>query len=263
MTQTTISRDRAIVLNRIMICAAVSLAFASYLWQPLRWVEYIIDIVLRAYLHFIAGSLAHEAVHGHLGNSRSSNAWWGRVALLPTISPFVTFRKAHMHHHSATNIPGKDPDEFLNTPRKWEIPFRALLLPSYWLIWLWKNGRLTGRDRMEYALTCAAQVLVFNLVAQFAGTERVLWGLIPSGILHAVVLWYCFAVKTHEGYSTGAPESRSHDYYGRPLYWLTFGLSMHRLHHMQPRLAWLQMANHVVSGTPRQRLRFERSIERA
>src|SRR5688572_5307080 len=159
MTQTTtISRDRAIVLNRIMISTAVAMAFGSYFWHPVRWMEYVLDVLVRAYLHFIAGSLAHEAVHGHLGNSRSSNAWWGRVELLPTTSPFLTFRKPHRSHHSATNIPGEDPYEFLNTPRKWQIPFRALLLPSHWLIWLWKNGRLTRSDRVEYALTCAGQV---------------------------------------------------------------------------------------------------------
>lgn len=208
MTQTTtISRGRAIVVNRIMVFAAVSLAFGSYFWQPVRWMEYLIDVMVRAYLHFIAGSLAHEGVHGHLGNSRSSNGWWGRVALLPTSSAFVTFRKAHMYHHSATNIPGKDPDELLDTPRKWEIAFRALLLPSYWLMWLWKNDRLTRGDRVEYVLTCAVQVVIYGVVAQFVGIERVLgvlFGLIPSAILHAVVLWYFFAIK----HMRAAPRAR-------------------------------------------------------
>src|SRR5438552_18655391 len=98
----TISRARAIVLNRITTCAVVSMAFGSYFWQPMQWIEYAIDVVLRAYLHFIAGSMAHETVHGHLGKSKSSNAWWGRLALLPITAPFVTFRKAHIEHHANT-----------------------------------------------------------------------------------------------------------------------------------------------------------------
>jgi fatty acid desaturase len=153
----------------------------------------------------------------------------------------VTFRKTHLQHHSATNIPEVDPDEFLNTPHTWQIPFRAFSLPYHWVVWMWKTGRFPFRDRVEYALNYVVVAAVFGTIAYFTSLERVLVGLLASATLHSFLLWYWFAIKTHEGYSTGAPETRSHNYDGRLLYWLSFGLSMHRLHHMKPRLAWLQM----------------------
>ncbi|MBI4471808.1 MAG: fatty acid desaturase, partial [Acidobacteria bacterium] len=149
----TISLNRAVAVNRITTAGAVSLALGSYFWQPTLIIHYVLDIALRAYMHFVAGSMAHESVHGHLGNSRWANLWWGRIAMLPTTVPFVIFRKTHLRHHAATNIPEKDPDEFLNTPRAWEIPLRAWLLPYHWVTWLMRNGQFTAYDRIEYALT--------------------------------------------------------------------------------------------------------------
>jgi fatty acid desaturase len=248
------------VVNRITICSVVCAALGSYFWQPTLLVHYVIDVVVRAYLHFAAGSMGHESVHGHLGNSRSANTWWGRIALLPTTVPFVIFRKTHLHHHAATNIPEKDPDEFLNTPRSWQIPLRAWALPYHWVTWLWRHGRLTRRDRLEYAATYLAEAAIYGTIAYIAGVERLLLGLIPATALHSLVLWYGFAIKTHEGYSTGPAEKRSHNYYGRLVYWLSFGLSMHRLHHLRPQLAWLQMSAEVRRGTWLQRLRLQRDI---
>src|SRR6185436_15435256 len=147
-----ISRVKAILINRAITCASVGAAFASYFWMPPGMIAYVMDIIFRAYLHFVAGVMAHESVHGHLGNTRSSNLWWGRLAILPTTIPYVTFRKTHLHHHSATNIPELDPDAFLNTPHAWQIPFRAFALPYHWVLWLWKSGRFTRPERIEYGL---------------------------------------------------------------------------------------------------------------
>ena len=246
---TLVPRARAIMFNRMITCATVSMALASYFWQPTRLILYAIDIVFRAYLHFVAGVMAHESVHGHLGNTRSSNDWWGRIGLLPTTVPYVTFRKTHLHHHSATNIPEMDPDEFLNTRHSWQIPFRAFALPYHWVVWMIKNGKFSRRERIEYLLHYGVIAIVYGVIAYFTSVERVLIGLLASATLHSLLLWYYFAIKTHEGYSTGEPETRSHNYKGQLVYWFSFGLSMHQLHHMQPRLAWLQMAKFVPSVT--------------
>ena len=246
---TLVPRARAIMFNRMITCATVSMALASYFWQPTRLILYAIDIVFRAYLHYVAGVMAHESVHGHLGNTRSSNDWWGRIGLLPTTVPYVTFRKTHLHHHSATNIPEMDPDEFLNTRHSWQIPFRAFALPYHWVVWMSKNGKFSRRERIEYLLHYGVIAIVYGVIAYFTSVERVLIGLLASATLHSLLLWYYFAIKTHEGYSTGEPETRSHNYKGQLVYWFSFGLSMHQLHHMQPRLAWLQMAKFVPSVT--------------
>ena len=204
-------RKHAIFMNRIVTSTAVSLALGSYFLHPTSALYYLLDILARAYLHFVAGSMAHESVHGHQGNSRFANALWGGIALLPTTVPFVLFRKTHLHHHAATNIPEKDPDAFLNAPRRWQIPFRAWLLPYHWVIWLVRNGRFTRRDRIEYVATYAVEFAIFGAIAYFVGIERLLLGLIPSATLHSFLLWYAFGIKTHEGYSIGPPETRSHN----------------------------------------------------
>ena len=261
MTERTVSQNRAIAINRTILLVAVASALAGYFWQPTHWIGFVLDVLVRTYAGFIAGAIAHEASHGHLGRSRSQNLWWGRIAMIPTTVPFVTFRKTHLQHHAATNIPDRDPDEFLNVNRSWEIPLRALALPHHWILWLLRNGRMTRRDLIEYVATYAGYVAIYGSIASLVGIERVVTGLAPALFLHAALLWYGFAIMTHEGYSTGVSERRSHNYYGRFVYWFSLGLSMHRLHHMKPRLAWIQMAGMVPSGTWLQQLRLQRDVQ--
>jgi fatty acid desaturase len=94
--------------------------------------------------------------------------------------------------------------------------------------------------RREYLLNYLAGAVVYGVIAYFTRVQRVGLGFLASATLHALFLWYYFAIKTHAGYSTAAMETRSHNYDGALLYWLSFGLSLHRVHHMTPRLAWLQ-----------------------
>ena len=74
----------------------------------------------------------------------------------------------------------------------------------------------------------------------------------PPLILVSLLLWYPFAVQTHEGFSTGAAEARSHNYYGRFMYWFSLGLAMHREHHLQPKLSWIELRP-FVQAAPRGR----------
>ena len=67
----------------------------------------------------------------------------------------------------------------------------------------------------------------------------------PPLILVSLLLWYPFAVQTHEGFSTGSAISRSHNYYGHFMYWFSLGLSMHRVHRLQPKLSWLELRPYV------------------
>ncbi len=256
----TVTRGRAVGVNRMTTAVAVTGSLGSYFWQPGGVIFYVLDIVVRAYLHFVAGSMAHEAAHGHLGNSKTANRWWGRLAMFPTAVPFVTFRKTHLRHHAATNVAGDDPDAFMNVRRPWQIPLRAWALPNYWLVWLVRNGRWNRTDTVEYVVSRLGHVAVYAAIAAHVGIGRVALGLFPALVLHSFLLWYGFAVKTHEGYSTGAAETRSHNYRGRFLYWFSFGLSMHRLHHLRPGLAWLQMAGRVPSATWRQSLSLARDM---
>jgi fatty acid desaturase len=256
------SRDASIWASRAVIVLVVAAALASYFWQPVSALAWVADVVGRAYLHFIAGAMAHEGTHGALGRSKRANMWWGRLALLPTTVPFVSFRKTHIAHHKHTNEPELDPDVFLNTPNVWELPFRAVLMPHHWVRWLVRHGRFTRRDLADYVGTYAAYFSVYALIAAQVGVGRFVAGILGAAVLHSFILWFPFAILTHQGYSTGAAEERSHDYRGGVAYLLTFGLALHRVHHLKPNLGWLEMATYIQPVKWREALSFRRDIRR-
>jgi len=225
----------------------VILTTLQYFWKP-EGVWWIVDILLRTYLLFLCGVMGHEASHSVLGNSKITNIWWGRLSFLPIAVPNVQFRITHRYHHSFTNEEGKDPDLLLKMDHWSQFPLRALMMPHHWIIWLNKRGLLGKSIFIEWALTYVFFGLFFGTIISFVGWERVLFGLIPAQILDSFLLWYPFAVKTHEGHHLGPQEVRSHDYYGKTLYWLTLGLSMHRAHHMHPQFGWYQLRPFIQKG---------------
>jgi fatty acid desaturase len=101
---------------------------------------------------------------------------------------------------------------------------------------------------MNYLLIAAVHLPIVLV----ASPSRVLLSLGPSLVLVSVLLWHPFAVQTHEGFSIGEPETRSHNYYGRFMYWFSLGLGMHRVHHFQPRLSWIELRD-FVEETPTSR----------
>ena len=248
-------RRRALLLTRTLILLFTPLALASLVFVPANPVLWILDILGRTYLMFLGTVMAHEASHGHLGRGAAANLWWGRLALLPVMVPYANFRKTHPLHHAYTNDPERDPDHFVRPGRFWEIPLRAMTLPHQWFVWLKRHDRIGRRHVreliVEYALVAAVHVPLAVLV----GPARYLGGVVPALVLVSLLLWYPFAIKTHEGWSLARPEARSHDYYGRFMYWFSAGLSLHRAHHMHPELTWLELRAHVES-TPADRARW-------
>ena len=243
-------RPQIYYLSRTIVCLAVFFAIGT-LFIPLSTPLLMpLDIGLRTYLIFIGTVMAHESVHGHLGHTKRTNFWWGRIALLPSMVPFTNFRKTHQLHHAHTNLPDLDPDHFLKSRNFLELFLRALAMPHHWFFWLRQHRRLKRTDLIELALNYLGITLVYVAVLAFVGPARLFWGLVPPLILVSILLWYPFAVQTHEGFSTGSAVTRSHDYYGRSMYWFSFGLSMHRVHHLQPKLSWIELRPFVRPAPP-------------
>ena len=239
------SRRRTHLLSRVVICAVNAAAIGTLFWRPDNFLTYSFDVVLRGYLIFLGTVMAHEAVHGHLGRSRQANLWWGRLGLLASMVPFTNFRRTHRLHHAHTNIPERDPDYFLRSRTGLETVWRALAIPHHWFFWLRSHGMLKRAELTELALNYVGIVTVYAVVLAFVGPARLAAGMVPSLVLTSLLLWYPFAIKTHEGYSTGSPGSRSHNYYGLLMYWFSLGLSMHRAHHLRPWLNWLELKDYV------------------
>jgi fatty acid desaturase len=248
-------RPQIYYLSRTIICLTTLLSIGT-LFIPLASPALMpVDIGLRTYLIFIGTVMAHESVHGHLGRTRTANFWWGRIALLPSMVPFTNFRKTHQLHHAHTNIPDLDPDHFMKSRNFFQLCLRALAMPHHWFFWLRKRRRLKHSDLVELLLNYAGIALLYSVVLALIGPTRLLWGMVPPLALVSVLLWYPFAVQTHEGFSTGSAVSRSHNYYGLFMYWFSLGLSMHREHHLQPKLSWIELRP-FVAPVPRGRSRW-------
>lgn len=242
-------------LSRAITCVVVAASIGSLFIRPSGFWWYSVDVLLRTYLIFVGTVMAHEGAHGHLGRTRAANYWWGRLALLPSMVPFTNFRKTHNLHHAHTNIPGKDPDHFMKSRNGVELVLRSLVMPHQWFFWLWRRGRIKRSDLAELALNYAGIFLVYGVVLFFVGPSRLFWAMAPALVLVSVLLWYPFAVQTHEGFSTGPAESRSHNYYGLFMYLFSFGLSMHREHHLKPKLSWIELKDYVEAAPARARKR--------
>ncbi|WPU66944.1 fatty acid desaturase family protein [Peredibacter starrii] len=242
-----LERLQNIVINRGIIIALVVVSLAQYFWTP-TGALWILDVLFRAYLLFLCGVMGHEASHGVLGDTKLQNIWWGRISFIPIAVPNAQFRITHRYHHSFTNEDGKDPDLLLKMDHWWQFPGRALAMPHHWIMWLKNNSLLSQSVILEILLSYVVYFAIFGTISYFVGWERVLLGLVPAQILNSFLLWYPFAVKTHEGHEVGPQEVRSHDYHGALMYWFTLGLSMHRAHHMRPHLGWLQLRPYIKKG---------------
>jgi len=257
------TRRRIFYLSRVVISAAL-LASLGSLFIPVSglWMR-AVDIIVRTYFIFVGTVMAHESVHGHLAITRSGNFWWGRIALLPSMVPFTNFRRTHQLHHAFTNISDKDPDHFMKSRNLLELLLRAIVMPHHWFFWLRKRQRLKQADVRELILNYAAIFILHGFILSVIGPTRFFWGIVPPLALVSILLWYPFAVQTHEGFSTGSAESRSHNYYGHFMFWFSLGLSMHREHHLKPKLAWIQLLPLVERPTgslslwPRRDIKFD------
>jgi len=238
-------RSQVYYLSRTIISVSGLLSIGTLFIPTSSVFAMIADILLRTYLVFVGTVMAHEGVHGHLGRSRAANFWWGRIALLPSMVPFTNFRRTHQLHHSFTNLPDDDPDHFMKSSNFVELFLRALAMPHQWFFWLRKRGHLKRSDIVELVLNYAGIVVLFAAVLWFVGPSRLFWGMTPTLMLVSLLLWYPFAVQTHEGFSTGSAEARSHNYYGRLMYWFSLGLSMHREHHLRPKFSWIELRRFV------------------
>jgi fatty acid desaturase len=238
-------KQQAYVVNRVVTVMIVTVALGTYFWVPEGSVQWTADILFRTWVMFLGTVMAHEATHDLLGKTQRANYFWGRLSLLPVTVPFVNFRKTHRMHHAFTNDPERDPDYFVKFNSPWEMPFRALAVPHHWVMWLSARGRFNRKDKIEWVLNYVYVTLVHVWIASFVGVPRVALGLFVPLVLVSMLLWYPFAYKTHEGHSLGESEFRSHNYYGHVTYWFTLGLSMHRIHHEHPNLAWFEMHQFV------------------
>lgn len=176
-----------------LYCAAIVAVLFSPSW-PLQIAFAILSGAFIATV-FVVG---HDACHGGLSPYDSLNKVLGRIAFLPSWTPFTSWEFAHNRvHHSYTNLRGKDyawaplsKEEYdrLSRSRRWlERHYRSVSgFGSYYLVEYWLKHLMfpSRRERQEmkrpvtFALDLAL-VLVF-ITAQIWGLYAWSEALVPS-----------------------------------------------------------------------------------
>jgi omega-6 fatty acid desaturase (delta-12 desaturase) len=177
-------------------------AIASLLITESGWVKVFASLVAALWIArlFVIG---HDACHGSYTPNKRLNQWIGRIAFLPSLTPFSLWDIGHnLAHHGFTNLKGRDyvwtpysPSEFVRLPwlrRQLERVYRSGFGQGiYYMIEMWwKKLFFPGRKHIK---TRRTSYLVDSLmVAAFAALwigGLVAWG-IHSG--RSIASLFCF-----------------------------------------------------------------------
>jgi len=203
----------------VLVFAVVGGLFGLTLWGALVapwWPLQIACALLNGLLSSTIFVVGHDACHGSLTPYTWLNRILGRIAFLPSLTPYVTWEFAHNRvHHSYTNLRPKDyawapfsKDEYDRLPwlrrvleRHYRTPFG---LGSYYLIeYWWKHLLFPSRAEHQemkrpftYAfdlllVVCFAigQALLILHIADTATPAQDFWGPFTSPAALFVVAW--------------------------------------------------------------------------
>jgi fatty acid desaturase len=102
----------------------LGVSIASLLFVETWWVKVFASLVAALWIArlFVIG---HDACHGSYTPNKTLNKWIGRIAFLPSLTPYSLWEIGHnLAHHGFTNLKGRDyvwtpysPSEFARLPR--------------------------------------------------------------------------------------------------------------------------------------------------
>ena len=202
--------------------ALLAAAFAGALLLPAWWARLLCGLAMG----FVTGRLfivGHDACHQSLTPHRRLNHWLGRIAFLPSLTPYSLWEVGHnVVHHGYTNLKGFDFVWAPHTAQEFEAlsPRRRLMDRIYrsgWApglyylleIW-WKRMFFPSRQQMptrrrvfllDNLLVCAFALLWVGAIvatAHFGG--RPLLPMLLTGLLAPFLFWTAmigFVVYVH------------------------------------------------------------------
>jgi omega-6 fatty acid desaturase (delta-12 desaturase) len=179
---------------------------ATLLIVDVWWIRVLTSLVAGLWIArlFVIG---HDACHGSYTPNKTLNQWIGRIAFLPSLTPYSLWDIGHnLAHHGFTNLKGRDyvwtpysPSEFAELPwvrRQLERVYRSGVGQGiYYLVEMWwKKLFFPGREhvsirRTTYMVDC---LLVAGFATLWIG-GLVAWGL-HSGRSIPALLVFAFAV---------------------------------------------------------------------
>ena len=188
-------------------------AIASLLVVEAWWVKVFASLVAALWIArlFVIG---HDACHGSYTPNKILNKWIGRIAFLPSLTPYSLWEVGHnLAHHGFTNLKGRDyvwtpysPHEFAQLPwirRQLEHIYRSGVGQGvYYMIEMWwKKLFFPGRKHVTTRRT--SHLVDSFLVAGFAAlwiggltlwgvySGKSIWSLLIFGFAVPFFLWNC------------------------------------------------------------------------
>jgi acyl-lipid omega-6 desaturase (Delta-12 desaturase) len=191
----------------------LGVAIASLLVVDSWWVRVFASLVAALWIArlFVIG---HDACHGSYTPSKVLNGWIGRLAFLPSLTPFSLWELGHnLAHHGFTNLKGRDyvwtpysPHEFARLPwtrRLLEHVYRSgfgqgiyYMIEMWWKKLFFPSRNHVGHRRGTYLWDCVlisgfGAAWIGGLVAWSLYSGRSLWALLVFGFAIPFFVWNC------------------------------------------------------------------------
>ncbi len=210
------TRERAIVVPILWFLldwVVLGAAIASLLVVDPWWVKVFASLVAALWIArlFVIG---HDACHGAYTPSKTLNVWIGRIAFLPSLTPYSLWEIGHnLAHHGFTNLKGRDyvwtpysPEEFARLPwtrRQLERIYRSGVGQGvYYMVEMWwKKLYFPGRKhvtsrRASYTfdsllVTAFGVLWIGGLIAWGGHSGRSIVSLLVFGFAVPFFLWNC------------------------------------------------------------------------
>ncbi len=253
------ARDRA-GWSALAVVGSVSTAGLSLALQP-GWLAWSLGQLLLALAFLQWFVVLHEAGHKTLFRSRRANLVVGHLASLPSLIPFLAWRRIHARHHKYTGWQDLDATTALLVPRRvagWE----RVAIDLAWLTWLplfsilyrlqnfWNVNRVEAylrqsRDRPALVGNCLALAASYALILAVLGPGEVLVAIGP-GLVLSLMAQDVILLSQHTHMPTNRSEGEpvrcfapmEQEPFTRTLRmpaWLSrliLGFDLHELHHM-------------------------------
>lgn len=267
--------DAAISLPSIAV-PTVSLWFGAVaLWTAAtavvlsdlsRW-WLLFTIPAHAAVTYAMFTVAHDSIHGSVGQARWCNELFGRLAV-PFVALWVTFpvlRYIHLEHHRHTNEdPLVDPDAWAHSGPRWQLPLRWLTIDAWYSRFCLPRMRHRPPREQLGLWTSEALVVVLAgwLVARGHGVDILVIYLIPQRIGLAILAWWFDWLPHHDLGVTGRVNAFGASRIRLGAEWLMNPLlcyqNYHVVHHIHPGFPfylWMKLwrrdeADYLDRGVP-------------
>ncbi len=238
----------------------VSAAGLTLALQP-GWLAWSLGQLLLALAFLQWFVVLHEAGHKTLFRSRRANLVVGHFASMPSLIPFLAWRRIHARHHKYTGWQDLDATTALLVPRpvaSWE----RVAVDLAWLTWLplfsvlyrlqnfWNVKRVgpylgQSADRRALVMNCLALAVAYALLLAVLGPWDVLVAIGP-GLVLSLMAQDVILLSQHTHMPTNRSEGEPVRYFApmeqepftrslRLPAWfsrLILGFDLHELHHM-------------------------------